>query len=287
MKSNLFRILLLLITHSTVFAQEEDLEHAKIFNKCEITYIDGHTINGYIAFFLESKNYDLDEDVYGRSIENIFHLDDNDFEFKATVSDKSINMTQKDLKRIKIFYDDLSIKIYDLMEIKKFDKNKNIIKSSKKAWLPLIKEDAICLYQKNIFVNKIKVNDLKGTEKLKKKTILGTLTYLANKQQNVAFQIYDERKNFLKRNLKSPYLATVLQYIFKDCPTFLNKIIKDDKLDHQQLGDEESVDENQDNDTNDEPITKEDKFQLKNKLTIERESKPFLKLIEEYKSTCK
>lgn len=286
MKNNLFRFLLLLFTHATIFAQVEDLEHAKIFKKCEITYTDGRVISGYIAFFMEKKQYDF-EDVYGRSIENIFHLDDNNFEFKASVSDNSVNMTQKDLKRIKIFYDDLSEEIYDLMEIKKFDKDKNIIKSSKKAWLPLIKEDAICLYQRNIYLNKIKTNDLKGTEKLKKTTILGTLTYLANKEQNIAFQIYDERKNYLKRNLKSPYLATVLQYIFKDCPSFLNKIIKDDKLDYQQFGDDESGDENQYNETNDEPLSKEEKFQLKNKLKLENESKPFLKLIEEYKSTCR
>ena len=286
MKSNLFRILLLLFTHLTIFAQVEDLEHAKIFKKCEITYTDGRVISGFIAFFMEKKQYDF-EDAYGRSVENIFHLDDNNFEFKASVSDNSVNMTQKDLKRVKIFYDDLSEEIYDLMEIKKFDKDKNIIKSTKKAWLPLIKEDVICLYQRNIYLNKIKTNDLKGTEKLKKTTILGTLTYLANKEQNIAFQIYDERKNYLKRNLKSPYLATVLQYIFKDCPSFLNKIMKDDKLDYQQFGDDEFGDENQDNDTNDEPLSKEEKFQLKNKLTIERESKPFLKLIEEYRSICK
>jgi len=286
MKSNLFRILLLLFTHLTIFAQVEDLEHAKIFKKCEITYTDGRVISGFIAFFMEKKQYDF-EDAYGRSVENIFHLDDNNFEFKASVSDNSVNMTQKDLKRVKIFYDDLSEEIYDLMEIKKFDKDKNIIKSTKKAWLPLIKEDVICLYQRNIYLNKIKTNDLKGTEKLKKTTILGTLTYLANKEQNIAFQIYDERKNYLKRNLKSPYLATVLQYIFKDCPSFLNKIMKDDKLDYQQFGDDEFGDENQDNDTNDEPLSKEEKFQLKNKLKLENESKPFLKLIEDYKSTCK
>jgi hypothetical protein len=282
MKNNFLRFLLLLITHSTVFAQVEDLKHAKIFNKCEITYIDGHTINGFIAFFMENMNYEM-EDVYSRSIENIFHLDDNHFEFKASVSDKVINMTQKDLKRIKILYEDNSFQIYDLMEVKKFDKEKNIIKSSRKAWLPLVKDDIVSLYQLNIYVNKIKTNDFNGTEKLKKTKILGTLTYLANKEQNIAFQIYDERKNFLKKNLNSSYLATVLQYIFKDCPTFLNKIMVNEKFEYQNFDTEDNQNENKNN----ESLSKEEKFQLKGKLTIESESKPFLKLIEAYKSTCK
>jgi hypothetical protein len=277
MKNNFLRFLLLLITHSTLFAQVEDLKHAKIFNKCEITYIDGHTINGYIAFFMENMNYEM-EDVYSRSIENIFHLDDNHFEFKASVSDKVINMTQKDLKRIKILYEDNSFQIYDLMEVKKFDKEKNIIKSSRKAWLPLVKDDIVSLYQLNIYVNKIKTNDFNGTEKLKKTKFLGTLTYLANKEQNIAFQIYDERKNFLKKNLNSSYLATVLQYIFKDCPTFLNKIMVNEKFEYQNFDTEDNQNENKNN----ESLSKEEKFQLKGKLTIESESKPFLKLIEAY-----
>lgn len=275
--------LLLLFFNLLLFSQIEDLEHAKIFDKCQITYTDGHTKDGYIAFFMENKHYD-DEDVYSSSVENIFHLDDNNFEFKATIADKPINMTQKDLKRITIYHEDSSVEIYDLMEVKKFDKEKNIIKSSKKAWLPLVKEDVICLYQRNIYVNTIKTNDIKGTEKLKKTKILGTLTYISNKEQNIAFQVYDERKNFLKKNLDSPYLATVLEYVFKDCPTFLEQIMVNKKFKYQQFDTENTEDEES---SNNESLTKEEKFIIKDRQKIERESKPFINLIEAYKTTCK
>ena len=95
---------LLLIVNSTVHAQIEDLERARIFNKCEITYVDGKIITGYIAFFLEPISRDWD-DALDFSIEKLLNLDDNDFEFKSSISSNSINMAQKELKKIKVYYE--------------------------------------------------------------------------------------------------------------------------------------------------------------------------------------
>lgn len=286
MKNNLFRILFLMVTYSTSFAQADDLDHAKIFNKCEITYTDGKIITGFIAFFVENRSYDF-EDMVDSSIERAFNLDDNSFEFKLSLSANVINMSQKGLKRVKIFYENQFEETYDLMNIKVLDENNSLVKSSRTAWLPLVKDDVISLYQRNIYLKTVKYKSRKDEYITKRQKLLGTLTYIGNKEHNIAFQIYGYKRNIFKEKLNDAYLGNVLKYIFNDCPAFLDNILVNDKWEYSRFMSSDLEYESEIDRINDSDLNKNEKFFSIDKIYLEKASSPFVKLIEEYKSTCK
>ena len=279
-------LFLLLIVNSTVHAQIEDLERARIFNKCEITYVDGKIITGYIAFFLEPISRDWD-DAIDFSIEKLLNLDDNDFEFKTSISSNSINMTQKGLKKIKVFYENDIEKIFILMDIKKFDANGNIINSTRKAWLPIAREDVINIYQKNVYLEIMKYSNKEKDfvrKKIKKST---TITYLSNEKQNIAFEIYNTSKFRLTRpKLNDKYLGKVLQYIFQDCPDFSNKILKNESWDFKPFIETKIDYDFLKNEVNNSDLNEFEKFNKIDAIDLRKERQPFEKLIDDYKSNC-
>lgn len=273
----------LLLSAINLHAQED----SDIFKKCEITYDDGKVLTGYIAFFLEISPKDT-EDIYINSVESVLNLNDNNFEFKASLGDTRKSMSQKDIKKITIDYGNNNIITYKLMEIKKLNENGTISTgSSKKAWLPIVKEDVVSLYQKNIYSEKnryiIKENDF-NPKKTKK---LITVTYLSNEKQNVAFEIYNlQKKRFLRKNLGDEYLAKVLQYVFQDCPTFVSKIVKNSKWNYKAFTDSDDVFDNQIKEIKNSDLDDFQKFIKIDTLDFAKEAQPFIKLIEEYKTNC-
>ena len=150
MKKKLIILLFLIIcTCFSTHAQIEELNRSTLFNKCEITYTDGKVKEGIIAYFLDGMAKDID-DMMNSSIENILNFDDNSFEFKESISSNPIVMTQKNIDNIKIYYSNDEVQVYKLMNIRTLNENGIVINSSKKAWLPVIKDDIISLYQKNV-----------------------------------------------------------------------------------------------------------------------------------------
>jgi hypothetical protein len=284
---NIIKILLFLILlNGSLYAQINDLEKPSAFNKCEITFNDGKVEHGFIAFFLEPFTSDF-EDAIGHSLERVLNLDDNDFEFKTSISDRPINMTQKNIQQIKVYYENNYVKTYKLMHVKKILEDGTIQASSKKAWLPVSKEDVISLYQKNIYREYKKYN--KKTDDfitVKRKKYI-TITYLSNEKQNIAFEIYDlNQLRLSKPKLDDKYVAKVLQYIFQDCPDFLNKIVKDKRWDYESF-----MDNHEDYDTQikliqKSKLSKTEKFNQIDVLELKKEAQPFLKLIEAYKLNC-
>ena len=281
----LLKITLAFITFSiNAPAQENDSE---IFKKCEITYNDGKILKGYIAFFLEIAPKDT-EDIYLSSVERVLNLDDNNFEFKASLNDVRKSMSQKDIEKIAIDYGKNTVITYKLMDIRKLNEDGTLSSgSSKKAWLPIIKEDVVSLYQKNIYSEKgryiIKEND--NDPKKTKKLI--TVTYLSNKNQNIAFEIYNiQKKRFLRKNLEDKYLAKVLRYVFQDCPKFLDKIIKDDKWDHTPYSVSDDSFDDQIKQVKNSGLDDFQKFTSIDSLDLKKEAEPFIKLIEDYKLIC-
>lgn len=284
MKKILKVIFFWLLLSSICLQAQEDSD---IFKKCEITYNDGKVLNGYIAFFLEIAPKDT-QDIYLNSVESVLNLNDNNFEFKATPSDNRKSMSQKDIKKIAVDYGNKAIITYKLMEIKKLNDNGTIATgSSKKAWLPVVKEDIVSLYQINIYSEKnryiIKENDF-NPKKTKK---LITVTYLSNEKQNIAFEIYNlQKKRFLRKNLDDNYLAKVLEYVFQDCPTFVNKIIKNNKWDYKTYTDSDVAFDNQIKEIKKSNLDDFQKLVKIDTLDLQKEAQPFIKLIEAYKSNC-
>jgi len=267
-------------------AQIEDLEHASIFNKCEITYNDNKVVDGYIAFFLENLNNDQ-EDILSSSIERMFNLDDNNWEFKTSVSDTPKNMSQKNIKLIKVYYSLDVIKTYKLMDIKKINKDGTIINTSKKAWLPVIKDDVISLYQMNIYTNIQKYSRKEKDYVTKKTKKFFTLTYLSNQKQNIAFEVYDLLKpRMSKPNLGDAYLGKVLEYIFQECPSFLDKIMKNKKWNYKSFVDDTTNYDTQIKEIKESNLNDFEKHRKIDDLDIKKESQPFIKLIEEFKLNC-
>lgn len=276
----------ILITSQLMFSQLEDLERAKNFNKCELTYTDGHKVDGYIAYFLENISGDY-EDLYASSFEKFLNLDDNSFEFKENVSDLPKTITQKNLSMITVFYDKNYHKSYRLMNIRKLDNDGKLIISSKKAWLPIIKEDIISLYQKNFYEDTFKYSRKSKDYILKKRKKLITLTYLSNQKQDIAFEIYDlEKFRISMPNYNDKYIAKVLQYIFQDCNDFVETIIKNNKWDYSQF-DKSPIDYDVLIDEAKKSTLDEfEKYYTIDTLYLKKESEPFLNLIESYKKNC-
>ena len=265
------------------FAQNEELDHSKIFKKCQITYSDGRITNGYIAFFLEPKQFDR-EDLIASSVEKILNLDDNNFEFKESISANTKNMSQKDLSSIKIIFENGNTKTYQLMTVKSLTKEGTVIDSSKKAWLPVVKQDYISLYQINIY-NNIS-DDIKKKNQFKHLRRLATITYLAS--QDEAFEIYNfNQSKFFTSSFGNAYLGKVLQYLFKDCPTFLDKIIKEGKWDYSPYKNSTIDYDSQIKSVKKSNATDEEKYYLIDDIYIKQTAEPFIKLIEDYKTNCK
>lgn len=291
MKTIKLTLIVTLLNLVSVYAQNNESDYNEIFKKCEITYSDGKIINGYIAFFMEAKKFDS-ADLIDSSIEHILNLDDNHFEFKESLSANPKNMSQKDLSTIKIFSKNGLFKIYKLMNVKSLTKEGLVINSSKKAWLPIVKEGYVNLYQINMYNN---INnssfdeyddDVKKKTKYKylRKTV--TITYLGN--QDVAFEIYNFNQfKLFTSSFGSAYLAKVLQYLFNDCPSFLDKIIKKGKWDYE-LYNNTTVDYNsQIKSIKKSDATDEEKHYLLDDIYIKQAAEPFIKLIEDYKTNCK
>jgi hypothetical protein len=279
-------VLFFTFINASLQAQVNDLERANIFNKCEITYNDGKVVNGFIAFFIEPFTSDF-EDALGHSLERVLNLDDNDFEFKTSLSDRTINLTQKNINKIKVNYDNNFVKTYKLMYVKTILDDGTVQASSRKVWLPISKEDVISLYQINVYLEYKKYNKKTAgfiTVKRKKKI---TVTYLSNEKQNIAFEIHNlNAPRFSKYKLDDNYLGKVLQYIFQDCPDFLEKILKDKKWDYTSF-----VDNIEDYDAQiklieKSTLNKSEKFNQIDVLDLKKEAQPFLKLIEAYKLNC-
>lgn len=276
----------ILITSQLMFSQLEDLERAKYFNSCEITYSDGHKVKGYIAYFLETTSRDY-EDLYASSIERFLNLDDNSFEFKEHISDLPKTITQKNLSAITVFYDNNYYKSYRLMNIRKLDSDGKIITSSKKAWLPIIKEDVISLYQKNLYEDTFKYNRKSKDYILKKRKKLTTLTYLSNQKQDVAFEIYDvEKFRMSLPSYNDKYLAKVLQYIFHDCNDFLESIIKAGKWNYSPFDTSQIDYDTLINEAKKSTLGEFEKYYNIDTLYLKKESEIFLNLIESYKKNC-
>lgn len=269
-----------------MFSQLDDLYHARIFNKCELTYVDNTVVNGYIAFFLEQTP--VDEDELFSSVERMFNLDDNNFEFKSTINGTIKNLSQKDLKKIKVFHEGNIVKTYKLMYIKSLDKNGKLIPSSKKAWLPIIKDSLISVYQLNVYDNirkYVRKTDDFVTKKIK---LSFPITYLSNDNQDYAFEIYNmDVGRFTKPYLDDIYLGKILNHIFQDCPSFLNKIMKNNKWEYQAFIDNSIDYSSKIKSIKNSTLNDFEKFNRLDEIYTQKSSQPFIKLIDEYNINCK
>lgn len=285
-KLSLTFLTVLVLTSNLVFSQLDDLYHARIFNKCELTYEDNTVVNGYIAFFLEKKLIE-DEDVYD-SLERMFNYDDNDFEFKTSLNSAIKNLSQKNLKKIKVYYEGKITKTFKLMYIKNLSKDGKLISSSKKAWLPVIKDSLISLYQFNVYDDFRKYNKKLDEYISKKIKISFSVTYLSNNNQDYAFEIYNSEYGRLSNpNLDDSYLGKVLNYIFQDCPVFLNNIMKNNRWDYQPFIDKSIDYSNKIREIKNSKLNNFEKFNKLDQIYTQRDSQPFIKLIEQYNINCK
>jgi hypothetical protein len=267
------------------FSQNIDATDTVIFTKCEVTFSDGVVKQGYIHNFVNNGTVAF-EDILDSSIEKVFGLLDNDFEFKTKLDERPINLKQKDVSKVKLCYENNEFLVYKLMNIKTLSKEGKIEDSSKKAWLPLYKEDIVSIFSFNIWSRRIREKSNGTTKPLGKYKKKLTITYLSNSSQNYALSIYNfDEFRIWNPNYKDSYLGLVLMDIFKDSPFFLSKIITEKKQWNYKLYEdsEKQLEEEIKRVKSDDLLDEEDRKNKINALELRKEANPFLRMIDDYK----
>jgi hypothetical protein len=239
------------------------------YEEAEITYSDNTKVKGYINGFIENNSIEVGLGLdYFDKIEDQLNLDDKKFYFKKEINDKPIILTQDKIKSISVVVNNVT-KTYYLLKIKSVDKKKNIVDLDRKVWLPLLKDsEKIKIFGFNLFINNRYVH---------------TYTYLSNDDE---YALKPTDKSFISSDAIIESYQIMLKYIFNDCDKikplieeFTNKEKAKKKYAELQLQ-IKAVKKEKD-------LTKVEEKNKILKLNEDYFTEPYVKMIEEYKKSCK
>ena len=239
------------------------------YEEAEITYSDNTKVKGYINGFIENNSIEvgLGLDFFDK-FEDQLNLDDKKFYFKKEIDDKAITLTQENIKSISVVVNNVT-KTYYLLKIKSVDKKKNIVDLNRKVWLPLLKDDdKIKIFGFNLFLNN---------------RYVGTFNYLSNDNE---YALKPTDRVFVSSDTMIESYQIMLKYIFNDCEQikplideFTNKEKAKKKYAELQLQIKAVKKEK--------GLTKIDEKNKILKLNEDYFTEPYVKMIEEYKKSCK
>ena len=239
------------------------------YEEAEITYSDSTKVKGYINGFIENNSIEvgLGLDFFDK-FEDQLNLDDKKFYFKKEIDDKAITLTQENIKSISVVVNNVT-KTYYLLKIKSVDKKKNIVDLNRKVWLPLLKDDdKIKIFGFNLFLNN---------------RYVGTFNYLSNDNE---YALKPTDRVFVSSDTMIESYQIMLKYIFNDCEQikplideFTNKEKAKKKYAELQLQIKAVKKEK--------GLTKIDEKNKILKLNEDYFTEPYVKMIEEYKKSCK
>lgn len=239
------------------------------YEEAEITYSDNTKVKGYINGFIENNSIEVGLGLdYFDKLEDQLNLDDKKFHFKKEINDKPIILTQDKIKSISVVVNNVT-KTYYLLKIKSVDKKKNIVDLNRKVWLPLLKDsEEIKIFGFNLFINNRYVH---------------TYTYLSNDDE---YALKPTDKSFISSDAIIESYQIMLKYIFNDCEKikplieeFTNKKNAKKKYAELQLQ-IKAVKKEKD-------LTKVEEKNKILKLNEDYFTEPYVKMIEEYKKSCK
>ena len=239
------------------------------YEEAEITYSDNTKVKGYINGFIENNSIEVGLGLdYFDKLEDQLNLDDKKFHFKKEINDKPIILTQDKIKSISVVVNNVT-KTYYLLKIKSVDKKKNIVDLNRKVWLPLLKDsEEIKIFGFNLFINNRYVH---------------TYTYLSNDDE---YALKPTDKSFISSDAIIESYQIMLKYIFNDCEKikplieeFTNKENAKKKYAELQLQ-IKAVKKEKD-------LTKVEEKNKILKLNEDYFTEPYVKMIEEYKKSCK
>ena len=239
------------------------------YKEAEITYSDNTKVKGYINGFIENNSIEVGLGLdYFDKLEDQLNLDDKKFHFKKEINDKPIILTQDKIKSISVVVNNVT-KTYYLLKIKSVDKKKNIVDLNRKVWLPLLKDsEEIKIFGFNLFINNRYVH---------------TYTYLSNDDE---YALKPTDKSFISSDAIIESYQIMLKYIFNDCEKikplieeFTNKENAKKKYAELQLQ-IKAVKKEKD-------LTKVEEKNKILKLNEDYFTEPYVKMIEEYKKSCK
>ncbi|MCL9770179.1 hypothetical protein NAT47_07100 [Flavobacterium sp. HXWNR69] len=239
------------------------------YEEAEITYSDNTKVKGYINGFIENNSIEVGLGLdYFDKLEDQLNLDDKKFHFKKEINDKPIILTQDKIKSISVVVNNVT-KTYYLLKIKSVDKKKNIVDLDRKVWLPLLKDsEKIKIFGFNLFINNRYVH---------------TYTYLSNDDE---YALKPTDKSFISSDAIIESYQIMLKFIFNDCDKikplieeFTNKENAKKKYAELQLQ-IKAVKKEKD-------LTKVEEKNKILKLNEDYFTEPYVKMIEEYKKSCK
>lgn len=239
------------------------------YEEAEITYSDSTKVKGYINGFIENNSIEVGLGLdYFDKLEDQLNLDDKKFHYKKEINDKPIILTQDKIKSISVVVNNVT-KTYYLLKIKSVDKKKNIVDLNRKVWLPLLKDsEEIKIFGFNLFINNRYVH---------------TYTYLSNDDE---YALKPTDKSFISSDAIIESYQIMLKYIFNDCEKikplieeFTNKENAKKKYAELQLQ-IKAVKKEKD-------LTKVEEKNKILKLNEDYFTEPYVKMIEEYKKSCK
>lgn len=239
------------------------------YEEAEITYSDNTKVKGYINGFIENNSIEVGLGLdYFDKLEDQLNLDDKKFHFKKEINDKPIILTQDKIKSISVVVNNVT-KTYYLLKIKSVDKKKNIVDLDRKVWLPLLKDsEKIKIFGFNLFINNRYVH---------------TYTYLSNDDE---YALKPTDKSFISSDAIIESYQIMLKFIFNDCDKikplieeFTNKENAKKKYAELQLQ-IKAVKKEKD-------LTKVEEENKILKLNEDYFTEPYVKMIEEYKKSCK
>ena len=239
------------------------------YEEAEITYSDNTKVKGYINGFIENNSIEVGLGLdYFDKFEDQLNLDDKKFYFKKEIDDKAITLTQENIKSISVVVNNVT-KTYYLLKIKSVDKKKNIVDLNRKVWLPLLKDDdKIKIFGFNLFLNN---------------RYVGTFNYLSNDNE---YALKPTDRVFVSSDTMIESYQIMLKYIFNDCEQikplideFTNKEKAKKKYAELQLQ-IKAVKKEKD-------LTKVEEKNKILKLNEDYFTEPYVKMIEEYKKSCK
>ncbi|WP_313807323.1 hypothetical protein [Flavobacterium sp.] len=286
-----FFVLTILFNVTIISAQSsESVKDAERFNSCKVILKDGTELNGYIASFLETaRNIDY-EDAWLTSAETTYNLIDSEFEFRKNLEDRSTLYKQKYVKEVTLYYGDvIKPKTYKVLDLKYLDDDGQLKKSYKTVWLPVLAKDEINIYSMIFWYRNSREKWNGDTKYYKKRRKMLTMTYLQNSKDDYVLSFanpFDDDLSSIFNRKK--ITADVLRHIFRDCPNFIEKVVTKDKFNKDlytvdKAPYKEKIRKVESNDALSEPV----KLLMIDEITTEMDNRSLLKLIEDYKSSCK
>ena len=239
------------------------------YEEAEITYSDNTKVKGYINGFIENNSIEVGLGLdYFDKFEYQLNKKKKKFYFKKEIDDKAITLTQENIKSISVVVNNVT-KTYYLLKIKSVDKKKNIVDLNRKVWLPLLKDDdKIKIFGFNLFLNN---------------RYVGTFNYLSNDNE---YALKPTDRVFVSSDTMIESYQIMLKYIFNDCEQikplideFTNKEKAKKKYAELQLQIKAVKKEK--------GLTKIDEKNKILKLNEDYFTEPYVKMIEEYKKSCK